>query len=155
MTTWQPEAIAGFASAAGWDGADLIEAVAVALAASDGADDAARTTAMPPLVTYTGLWQVPEGDPALPADVDLWAPAGNAAGARALWEAAGRSWMWSATWRAGSWRRQLVRATRAATQPTLLQLPRSGAVPGWVLDLLHGSRSPNSNNDLGRTTRNG
>jgi hypothetical protein len=93
------------AQAAGFTGADLVTAVAVA-----GAESGYRPTARNS-IGASGLWQILES-----AHRDLWSmgdwrdPAVNARMAFSVWKAAGRSWRPWTTWTGGSYARYMPTA---------------------------------------------
>lgn len=98
VTSWGPKPIADWAQAAGFKGEALHDAVALALAVSNGADHYAHNPITAPGAERRGLWgircdEVPDG-----MVVDLFKPRHNAAVARALWEASGGSFAWHPTW---------------------------------------------------------
>lgn len=112
---WGPGAIAGFGDAAGWSGDELVQAVAVALAASGGDDLHTSRPFLGSAELLVGLWQVP----AFASDGDTWQvlldPYVNANAAQALYTAAGGSWAWSPGWQSGRWRQWREIAAQTVT----------------------------------------
>jgi hypothetical protein len=110
---WDLPAIAGFAEAGGWRREALVEAVAVAVAASGGDDalvDEVPTGAGPVTV---GLWQVPADGGVGFDEESLLRPALNAAAAHRLYVDAGNTWTWSTWWGAPGWDRYMADAKAA------------------------------------------
>jgi hypothetical protein len=101
---WSPAAIAGFAYRAGFTGEDLIGAVALALATSDGDDTYRLTVPGDTRGPYLGLWGVPAEGVEVPVGEVLFDPDVNARAARLLWTTTDRTFEWSPVWR--SFRRQ-------------------------------------------------
>lgn len=132
---WDPETVAGWGKTVGWQGENLAEAVAVAMATS-GCDDAYR--AADPLgqqLDAIGLWGIqmePTGSawrlvnisshfpgwrgPEQPRTYNFYDPLTNAGAAFGLWTAAG-GWDWSPVGRAGTWRQYLEQGRAAAAHP--------------------------------------
>lgn len=94
--------IAGYARGAGFGGEALHDAVALALAVSNGADHYAHNPISAPGAERRGLWgvRVDEVPPGMVAD--LFRPDECAAVVRALWEAASRSFGWHPAWIGGA-----------------------------------------------------
>lgn len=113
MTTWAPAAIVGFARQAGWEGAEVVTAVAVAMAASGGADHALETYPHGTPRQTRGLWAVDVDQVADDVAATLYDPRANARAAYGFWEANGRSWDWSPVYRSGGWRTYLDAADQA------------------------------------------
>ncbi len=102
MTSWGPQAVAGYARRAGFNGPALHDAVALALAVSNGADHYAHNPISAPGAERRGLWairvdEVPDG-----LAVDLFKPEHSAQVARALWQASSESFGWHPGWISGA-----------------------------------------------------
>lgn len=90
--------MARFARGVGFEGETLHDAVALALAASGGADHYAYNPISAPGAERRGLWairldELPEG-----LEGDLFDPAHNARVARALWALSSQSFDWHPAW---------------------------------------------------------
>lgn len=127
MTTWAPAAIVGFATQAGWQGPDLVVAVAVALAASGGADHALETYPHGTPRQTRGLWAVDVDQVADDVAATLYDPRANAKAAYGLWEANGHSFEWSPAYRSGGWRTYVDAAEQATKYDQ--DAPLTGGLP--------------------------
>lgn len=145
---WVPAVVAGFAADAGWRGGDLVTAVAVALATSDG-DDAYRDVQWPgPSVDRRGLFGI-DVTVSFPDYVDrLYDPRENAQRAYVLWRHHGGTFDWSPVYVAGSYVRRLTEAQGAAAAPSRSQpvtAPAGGVVTNparaTALRIIDGLRS--------------
>jgi Lysozyme like domain len=101
VTQWGASMVADIAGKAGFRGEELHDAVALALAASQGCDHYAHNPISAPGAERRGLWairvdEVPAGE--LP---DLFNPSVSAAVARALWQLSGKSFGWHPAWISG------------------------------------------------------
>jgi Lysozyme like domain len=107
-------AIAGYASAAGFSGDDLVTAVAVALAESGGDPNAHGDLTLPGSGSY-GLWQIyAHAHPELGPDfTQLYDPAVNAAAAFSVYSAAGNSFSPWSTFKGGQYAAHLDIASQA------------------------------------------
>lgn len=102
MTRWNTAKVGQWARDAGWTGAELHHAVAVAMAASQGDDHHVSNPSYVPALERRGLWALRASEaPDLDAD-DLFNPVKNAAAAHAAWSDHGRSWSWHPVWVAGA-----------------------------------------------------
>lgn len=115
---WTPARVAGFAQAAGFRGAPLVDAIAVALATSGGDDAWHLEVGIGPVVDQRGLWGLDVAAWPTYADQNLWRPSVAATAARALYRACGLSWGWAPAWRAGIAPAILTAAATAARQPS-------------------------------------
>lgn len=75
-------------------GRDLVYAVAVAMAASNGADHIRINPSYAPEMERRGLWLVRALDLPDAPEVDLFDPQANATFAKAVWDANGKAWGW-------------------------------------------------------------
>lgn len=98
MSTWGAQGVARFARAAGFKGEALHDAVALALAASGGADHYAYNPISAPGAERRGLWAVRVDEQPAELVGDLFDPSHAARVARALWEGASQSFGWHPTW---------------------------------------------------------
>jgi len=98
VSTWGAQGVARFARAAGFRGESLHDAVALALAASGGADHYRYNPISAPGAERRGLWALRVDE--IPAELlgDLFDPTHNGAVVRALWEASGESFAFHPTW---------------------------------------------------------
>lgn len=102
MTAWGSAMVAKIAKGAGFGGEALHDAVALALAASGGADHYQHNPISSPGAERRGLWairvdEVPGGEAA-----DLFNADVNAAIARALWELSSGTFGWHPAWVSGA-----------------------------------------------------
>jgi hypothetical protein len=117
MSQWGVAAVAGWASRAGWSGDELHHAVAVAMAASGGADHWCYNPTSVPGVERRGLWAI-RVDEVEPDEVArLFDPSAAAVIAHRLWSSAGGHWQWHPVWITGAAAQQLplVRAVLSGT----------------------------------------
>lgn len=127
MTRWNTAKVGQWARDAGWTGADLHRAVALAMVASQGDDHHVSNPSYVPALERRGLWALRASEaPQLDPD-ELFDPAKNAAAAFVAWGQHGRSWSWHPVWIAGATddHIDLVRAVltgklREATDPVSL-----------------------------------
>lgn len=101
VTSWGPQAVAKYAEGAGFKGDALHDAVALAMAATQGADHYRHNPAMVPGAERRGLWAIRLDEVPAARVVDLFKPEHAAAIARELWAAAGESFGWHPTWISG------------------------------------------------------
>jgi len=94
VTAWNVQKVAQYATGAGWLGRDLVYAVAVAMAASNGADHIRINPSYAPEMERRGLWLVRALDLPDAPEVDLFDPQANATFAKAVWDANGKAWGW-------------------------------------------------------------
>lgn len=113
MTQWSTHKVSEWARQAGWRGADVTEAVALAMAASNGADHATTNPSYKPELERRGLWQLTTAEAEAWDFGDLYDPLINAIAAKARWDRAGGSWLWHPVQWSGAMdnARDLVRAT--------------------------------------------
>lgn len=128
---WSPSTVAGFAQNAGFGDDELVMAVAVALAASDGWDDVWNE--VDPMLTerLVGLWQVPTWLVSEETSHRLTNPVVNAEAAFRLWLASDCSWNWSPTFAVGGWKYRIPEARAAVQSP---QMGESIVVPVMPID---------------------
>jgi Lysozyme like domain len=102
VTAWGSPAIATIAKAAGFSGDALHDAVALALAASGGADHYRYNPISLPGAERQGLWAIRVDE--VPPDriVDLFNANHCAAIARELWVASSKSFGWHPAWVSGA-----------------------------------------------------
>lgn len=129
--------VAGWCQLAGWHGADLEHAVAVAMAATGG-DDSYRWVIGPePTIDLRGVFALDlVAHPHL-ADVNLYDPLTNARAARQLWLGADKSWGWHPSHVNGSYLAHVMEAREAARRPTRHGEPPTdamAAVAGRVVE---------------------
>lgn len=98
VTQWGSLKVADFARAAGFSGGSLHDAVALAIAASGGADHYRHNPISAPGAERRGLWAIRVDE--VPAEMvaDLFDPAVNAGVARALYGLSGATFGWHPTW---------------------------------------------------------
>lgn len=130
---WGPEALAGFAEAAGWKGDDLVAAVALALSSSGGDDGYLDSAGAPAYRDRRGLWAIEVVDLPAPLVVNLWDPRANAAAAYGLWVGRGGSWAAFPAFGSPAYRRWLPVAADAVTSGVRVQALRPEAMPGEVI----------------------
>lgn len=131
---WVPAVVARFARGAGFAGDELVPAVAVALATSDGDDLWHQVNEPGPSYDGRGLWGVDVVEAPELADLDLYDPRVNATAAHSLSAAAGGSLAWSPVFRSGAWRWRLSEATEAVS----VREPRQPVGSAGALDVLDG-----------------
>lgn len=124
VTSWGPKPIADWAQAAGFKGEELFDAVALALAVSNGADHYAHNAITAPGAERRGLWGIRRDEVPDDMPLDLHNPQHNARVARALWVASGGSFAWHPTWINGA-------ATNLRPR-VVVTLTRRGVTPGVV-----------------------
>lgn len=113
-----PEQLAWLVTRAGWRGDDAADAVAVALAESNGYVEAWARGPRWAAHDYRGLWQVPVHlFPSL-AQVDLFHPGVAAAVAYNLWQAYGGQFSWAGSWDGAHFHRFLPVAVAALAAPS-------------------------------------
>jgi hypothetical protein len=102
MTQWGTAYVAQVARAAGFTGESLHDAVALAMAASGGADHYRHNPITVPGAERRGLFAIRVDE--VPAELvaDLFDPAANAGVARALYGLSGASFGWHPTWISGA-----------------------------------------------------
>jgi hypothetical protein len=99
---WGSDAVARWATGAGWRGEALHDAVALAIAASGGADHYRSNPISTPGAERRGLWALRVDEvPAHVAD-DLWLPSVCAQVAHNLWSASDGSFAWHPVWISGA-----------------------------------------------------
>lgn len=98
VSTWGAQGIARFARLVGFKGELLHDAVALALAASGGADHYAHNPISAPGAERRGLWALRVDEQPDELVGDLFDPAHNAAVARALWERSSGSFSYHPAW---------------------------------------------------------
>jgi hypothetical protein len=135
---WTSPVVAGFAKNAGWTDKDLVFAVAVALAASEGEDALENVVDFQPIAKLVGLWQVPDWMLEEPTKSRLTNPVTNAKAAYALWLEHEQTWNWLPTFRTGGWRFRLVEAALACKTP---QMGEEQANPIVLVDIVPTRRS--------------
>lgn len=140
---WDLPAIVGFAERAGYWGAHLAEAAAVAWVVSGG-DDLAHVPAAGDRPAYIGLF----GIPASPFDSDedtgaLLNPQRNADAAWETWQESGRTFAWSPAPTSSAWPMAIAaaadaveRSRRAQVATVFGTVPPSGVdvLPRWQVD---------------------
>lgn len=135
---WTPEAIVGFAHTAGFRGAVLTDAVAIALASSGG-DDALRHLGPAGYQSDTrGLWQIDVARLTGFGKGNLYDPIRNAKAAYRLWNAYEKGWDWNYAYNAGTWQGCLLVASKATKAASRTQ-PASW-LPQGLVDALDASR---------------
>lgn len=107
--------IAQWAVQAGFSGQDLVTAVAVALAESNGRIDATNTNANGS--TDYGVWQINSVHADEFTKYPQWWSVENADMAHDIWAAAGNSWSPWSTYTSGKYTSFLLQATSAAKNP--------------------------------------
>jgi len=111
-----PAQIAAYASQAGFSGDDIVTAVAVALAESNGnpnAYDPETAAGAPEGLGSYGLWQIYlKAHPEF-ANYNLFDPAQNADAALQVWAAAGGSWNPWSTYKSGAYQAFIDTASQA------------------------------------------
>lgn len=130
---WGPEALAGFAQAAGWKGDDLVTAVALALSSSGGDDGYHDTAGAPAYRDRRGLWSLDVLTSPQLATPGIFDPRVNAAGAYGLWAAAGGTWGAFPAFGSPAYRRWLSVAAEAVTSGVRVQALRPEAMAGEVI----------------------
>ncbi len=124
MTAWGASAVRDIAAGAGWKGPALVDATALAMAASMGADHYAHNPISAPGAERRGLWAVRIDEVPDELSTDLWDPKVCAEVAHALWELSGQTFGWHPTWNNGS---------AARIRPAIeLHLARGGKPAGPV-----------------------
>lgn len=98
MTSWGPHAVAKYAQGAGFKGDALHDAVALALAVSNGADHWAHNPISAPGAERRGLWGIRVDEVPEDLALDLFDPTHNAQALRALWQRSGKSFGWHPAW---------------------------------------------------------
>lgn len=98
VTAWGPQTIAKFAQAAGFSGEALHDAVALALAASNGADHYRHNPVAHPGAERRGLWAIRVDQVPFGITADLFDPENNAMVTQALWHESGGAFSWHPTW---------------------------------------------------------
>lgn len=98
MSTWGAQGVAQFARAVGFKDDALHDAVALALAASGGADHYAYNPISAPGAERRGLWAIRLDEQPDELRGDLFDPRHAAGVVRALWEASSRSFDFHPTW---------------------------------------------------------
>lgn len=137
--TLSPEEIAGFAKMAGFSGADLTIAVAVAIAESGGRTDIIGPVNSNGTRDY-GVWQINSGHTALFAQTaqnrDWYQAFVNAEWAHTVFQ--GQGWSaWSA-YKSGKYRQHMEVAQRAANNPQDLPIGTddTAQVPDWLKPII-------------------
>jgi hypothetical protein len=102
MTLWGSSFIASLARDAGFKGDAVHDAVALAVAATQGADHYRHNPISWPGAERRGLWAIRVDE--VPGDelVDLFNPSASARVAFALWQASSQSFGWHPTWISGA-----------------------------------------------------
>lgn len=120
VTAWGPHVVARFARAAGFNGEALHDAVALAMAASGGADHYSHNPIAHPGAERRGLWAIRVDQVPTELAADLFDGADNARVARRLWEDSGGAFSWHPTWINGAAAREREWTVRALTQRNAL-----------------------------------
>lgn len=115
MSTLTPAQIGQYAAGAGFTGAGLADAIAVALAESGGNPKAVHVNADKYRSRDRGLWQINDHWHPEVSDAAAFDPARCAAAAFRI-SGGGRSWSAWSTWKSGAAQAQLSRARMAANQ---------------------------------------
>jgi hypothetical protein len=102
VTSWGPAGIAKFARDAGFSRSQVVDAVALALAVSGGADHYAHNPISSPGAERRGLWAVRVDEVPGELVADLFSPHDAAAVARALFQATSDSFAWHPGWITGA-----------------------------------------------------
>lgn len=149
--------LARVAKSAGFQGEGLVDAIAVALAESDGVTDAVNTTGNHPPSRDRGLWQINDYWHPEVTDAEAFDAARNASAAYGI-SSRGTKWTQWATWNSGSYRQFLARARAAVaalgggtTPYTLHRLLRVG-VTGTDVELAQGKVGATPDGDFGPKT---
>lgn len=101
----------------GWRGDDVAQAVALALATSEG-DPGWHSGSRPNRgIRYWGLWGIDLDTYPRMSVFDLTLAGRNAQCAYALWSTHGPGWDWSPVWSGEAWRERLGEAQRASLEP--------------------------------------
>jgi hypothetical protein len=122
--------LAGLAASVGFTGRDIVLAVAMALAESDGRTDATNANANGS--TDYGLWQINTIHPELLASGTWSVPADNARMAYSVFTDAGRSWTPWSTYNNGAYLKFYARGQTAAANPDTTYASTAAATPRAV-----------------------
>lgn len=102
MSTWSVEQIATWAKVAGWKGSQVVDAVSVAMATSNGDDHYQSNPGYAAALERRGLYGLTAAESA-PTDVAmLFDPMVNTGAAFRHWQAQGGSWAWHPAWASGA-----------------------------------------------------
>jgi hypothetical protein len=94
VSTWGPRHVAQFARAAGFTGDQVVQAIAVAHAATGGADHHDQNLSYVDAQAERGLWAIKRYLVDDETWEELFAPLRCAIVAKALYDASGQSWAW-------------------------------------------------------------
>ena len=122
VTQWGADMVAAVARRVGWKGAPLVDATALAMAASGGADHYSHNPISAPGAERRGLWAIRVDEVPGDSAVDLFDVDANALVARALWELSSQTFAWHPAW---------VSGTAARIRPSIeLHLSKQGKRSG-------------------------
>lgn len=116
MTTWSANNVAHFARAAGFDGQALVDATALALAATRGDDAWHYVAGFNRATDQRGLWALDVARVPFIAGLDLWSPATSADALRRLYQANLATLAWHPVFESPAFLRALPAAESAVRQ---------------------------------------